>query len=129
MAETESRRRLVAALALAAVLVAAVLWLPRWWENRLYRQVEAVAGVGAAMLPGSVTDARKGVDPGKPEDAVLSAIGKPSIAVQTQGASRHAVWTYYYADGTMTLNLTDGYVARARVDYGRPRIPTSARPE
>jgi hypothetical protein len=127
--EPEGKRRaLIASLALIALLVAASLWLPRWWENRLYRQVEVVAGVGAAVLPGSVTEARKSADPGKSESAVLAAIGKPSIAIQTEGASRHAIWTYYYADGTMTLNLTDGFIVRARVDYGPPRIPTSARP-
>lgn len=128
MPSHESRRGLIIALAAVALLVAAALWLPQWWENRLYRQTEALTGVGATVLPGSVTQARKSADPGKPESALLAAIGKPSIAVQTEGSSRHAIWTYYYADGTLALNLTDGYVVRARVDYGPPRIPTSRRP-
>jgi flagellar basal body-associated protein FliL len=127
--ESEGHRgALIAALAVIVVLVAAALWLPRWWDNRLYRQVEAVVGVGARVLPGSVTKARQSVDPGKQENAVLAVIGKPSIAIQTEGTSRHAIWTYYYADGTMTLNLTDGRVVRAGIAYGPPRIPTSARP-
>ncbi len=113
---------------LVALVVAAVLWLPRFWENRLYRQVEAIAGVEAPLLGGSVTEARKRIDPGKMSNAVVGAVGRPSISVRTEGSSTHDVWTYYYPDGTMTVNLTDGVVVRISLSYGPPKIPTSARP-
>ncbi len=125
--EGTPRRGLVAGLALSAVLIAAALWFPRWWENRLYRQAEKIGGVGAALLPGSLTEARRKVDVGMAADRVEAAIGKASLAVHTDGASTHDLWTYYYADGTMRINLTDGVVVRAGVDYRPPKIPTSAR--
>ena len=53
--------------------------------------------------------------------AVLDSIGKPSVAVETKGAERHTIWTYYYADGNLTLNMTDGYLARADIEYGQTR--------
>lgn len=123
-----SRRALVASLAAVLVVVAAALWLPRWWENRLYRQVEKVAGVGARKLPGSVTEARRRVDPGRTAREVQDAIGPASFAVRTEGTSTHDSWTYYYEDGTMTMNLTDGIVKRISLSYGPPTIPTSRRP-
>jgi hypothetical protein len=124
MANTEGGRRgLIAAIGLVGLLLAATLWLPRWWQNRNDQQSETLAGIGK-VLPGNVTDARRKLDPGTTEKAVLEAIGKPSIAVETRGASRHSIWTYYYADGTMTLNMTDGYVARADLEYGPPRRGT-----
>ncbi len=122
------RRGLVIALVAVALAVAAALWLPRLWETRLYRQVEEIAGVEAPLLAGSVTEARKRIDPGRLSESVLAAIGRPSISVRTEGSSTHEVWTYYYPDGTMTLNLTDGAVARISLFYGPPKIPTSRRP-
>jgi hypothetical protein len=74
-----------------------------------------------------VTEARKKVDPGRSARDVESALGKPSTESSTAGSSSHAIWTYYYADGTMVINLTDDYVARISVTYGPPRIPTSRR--
>lgn len=128
MPETERARRWpLIALAAGVVLLAAAAVGLRWWEGRLDRQSESLAGIGK-VLPGSVTDARRKVDPGRAEKAVLEAIGKPSVAVETKGASRHSVWTFYYADGTMTLSLTDGYVARADLEYGPPRLATPDRP-
>ena len=122
------RRGLFLALFLLLAAVGAVLWLPRWWENRAYREAEAIAGVGAPVLPGRLTQARKKIDPGAGAEAVTAALGRPSFAAAAEGSSRHDVWTYYYADGTLTVNLTDGVVVRIATAYGPPRIPTSRRP-
>jgi hypothetical protein len=113
----------------AAVLLAAILglWLPRWWEMRLYRQAEALTGVGAPILKGGLTEARKKIDPGKTDKDVLAALGRPSFSSDSAGSSTHGIWTYYYADGTMRVNLTDGIVVRIAVTYGPPLIPTSRR--
>ena len=107
--------------------VGAALWLPRWWEGRLYRQTEAIAGVGASILPGSAGEARRRIDPGLVSEKVVAAIGQPSLSVHTAGSSTHDIWTYYYADGTMTLNLTDGAIMRISLDFHPPVIPTSRR--
>jgi hypothetical protein len=48
--------------------------------------------------------------------------------VRTEGASTHEIWKYYFADGTLTVNLTDGYVARISTDFGPPKIRQSRRP-
>ena len=128
---TEERppgRTLVLLLFAVLVLVAAALWIPRWWNNRLYRQTEVLTGVGSALQPGSVTPARGKIDPGKTAKQVTDALGRPSFAVGTQGSSTHDIWTYYYADGTMTVNLTDGIVQRISIAYGPPKIPTTRRP-
>ncbi len=125
--ERTSRPPLVAFLAVL-VLVAAALWLPRWWANRLYRQTEALTGVGSPVLRGGVTEARGKIDPGKTRKQVLEALGRPSFSVGTEGSSTHDIWTYYYADGTMTVNLTDGIVQRVSISYGPPKIPTTRRP-
>jgi hypothetical protein len=127
-AEPAPRPALFVALALVLLLVGAALWVPRWWNNRLYRQTEALAGVGAAVAPGSVTQARAKIDPGKTAKQVTDALGRASFAVGTEGSSTHDIWTYYYSDGTMTVNLTDGIVQRISVAYGPPKIPTSRRP-
>ncbi|MFN2387361.1 MAG: hypothetical protein ABR576_13925 [Thermoanaerobaculia bacterium] len=129
MAEVETRRgRLSLIIAAALVLVAGALWLPTWWEARQYRQAESIAGVGARLQAGSLTDARRKIETGNTAEAVEAAIGKASVAVGTEGTSRHDKWTYYYADGTMTLHLTDGAVVRIATEYGAPLIPTSRRP-
>jgi len=117
------RRKLIAALAAGVLFLGAGAFGLRWWEGRVDRQSEALAGVGQ-VLGGSVTDARKKIDPGRTEQQVLDAIGKPSAKAETKGAERHAKWTYYYADGTLTLSLTDGYLARADLEYGPPRLGT-----
>ncbi len=126
--ERGPRTSLIIALALILVLVAAALWLPRWWENRLFRQAEALTGVGSRVMPGGVTGSRGKINPGDPGRRVIEAIGRPSISIATEGSSTHEIWTYYFADGTMTVNLTDGFVARISISYGPPKIPTSARP-
>jgi hypothetical protein len=102
--------------------------LPRWWENRTYREAEAIAGVGSPVLAGKVADARKKVDPGLKAEKVEAAIGKASFAVRTEGTSVLEIWTYYFADGTLTVNLSDGYVARVGTEFGPPRIRKSRRP-
>ena len=113
----------------AAILVAvAAFWVPRWWENREYRRAEKIAGIGSPVLPGKAADARKKVDPGLAAAKVTDAIGKPSFQVRTEGASSHEIWMYYFADGTMTVNLTDGYVARVSMEFGPPKIRQSRRP-
>lgn len=118
----------IAALVALVLLAGVVLWAPRWWENRLYRQAEAIAGVGSPVLQGDVTRARGRIDPGRSRKEVVEAIGRPSFSVGTEGSSTHEIWTYYYADGTMTVNLTDGIVKRISLNYGSPKIPISHRP-
>jgi hypothetical protein len=116
--------------AFVPIFVAAALWLPRWWENREYREAESIAGVGAAIVPGSLAEARKQLDPGVATADVVARIGKPSMSVATQGRdSRREVWTYYFSDGTLLIHVTDGRVQRVSTTFGAPRIPTSARPE
>jgi len=123
-AEQQTRRRLLAAIVFVPLVLAAALWLPRWWEGRELRQAREIAGVGSAMQAGSMTDSRKKVDPGLTAEQVKTAIGPASFAVGTDGRdSKHEIWTYYYKDGTMTINLTDGTVARVSTIYGTPRIP------
>jgi hypothetical protein len=114
-------------MAAVALLAAAAFWGSRWWENRLYRDAEAIAGVGAPVRPGALTEARRKIDPGRSAKQVEDAIGRPSIAVGTEGTSKQEIWTYYFADGTMTVNLTDGVVKRVSIVYGTPRIPVSKR--
>jgi hypothetical protein len=126
--EKGPRPFLFVALFLILVLAAAALWVPRWWENRQFRQAEALTGVGSRVLPGGVTGARGKINPGDAGRHVVDAIGRPSFSFGTEGSSTHEIWTYYYADGTMTVNLTDGIVARITISYGPPKIPTSARP-
>jgi hypothetical protein len=128
MASERLRPALFLVVGAAIVIAIAAFWLPRWWENREYRDAEKIAGVGSAVLPGKVTDARKRVDPGLSAEKTTAALGSPSFKVRTEGASSHEIWKYYFADGTLTVNLTDGYVARISTDFGPPRIRQSRRP-
>jgi hypothetical protein len=128
MASERLRPALFLVIGAAIVIAIAAFWLPRWWENREYRDAEKIAGVGSAVLPGKVTDARKRVDPGLSAEKTTAALGKPSFAVRTEGASTHEIWKYYFADGTLTVNMTDGYVARISTDFGPPKIRQSRRP-
>ncbi|PYQ36473.1 MAG: hypothetical protein DMF54_10130 [Acidobacteria bacterium] len=113
----------------AAVLIAlGAFWLPRWWENREGPRAEAIAGADSRILPGSLAEARKRIDPGMTGARVTDAIGKPSFSVRTQGVSAHDIWTYYFTDGTLTINLTDGYVARVATEFGPPRPGRPRRP-
>jgi hypothetical protein len=127
-APERSRRGLYLLLAAGLLAALAALWFPRWWEMRLYRQAEALTGVGAPILPGTLTDARGKIDPGRSSKEMLEALGKPSLSSAVAGTSSREIWTYYYADGTLTVNLTDGYAARISVSYEPPKIPTSRRP-
>lgn len=90
--------------------------------------MESIAGVGSELRPGKLADARRRIDPGIPGAEVTAALGLPSFAVKTQGSSEHSIWTYYFADGTLTVNLTDDRVARVSTSFGPPRIPKSRRP-
>jgi hypothetical protein len=128
MPSEQARPALFFVIGAAIVIAVAAFWLPRWWENREYRAAEAVAGVGSAVLPGKVVDARSRVEPGFAAAKATAALGKPSFAVRTEGASTHEIWKYYFADGTLTVNLTDGYVTRISTDFGPPRIRQSRRP-
>ena len=128
MGERERRKGLIVAIAFVPILLAAFLWLPRWWEARQYREIESIAGVEARVSEGKLADARDRVKDGMKSDAVVAAIGKPALSMGSEGVSRHEIWTYYYADGTLLLNLTDGLVQRASADFHPPRIPTSSRP-
>lgn len=123
-AEHRTRRGLLLAIAVFPLALAGALWLPAWWEARELREARAIAGVGSAITPGHMTDARRKFDPGARAEKVVEVIGKPSFAVGTNGKdSKHEIWTYYFADGTMTVNLTDGVVLRVSTDYGPPKIP------
>jgi len=123
-AEQRTRRRLLAAIVLVPLLLVAALWLPRWWEGHELKEARQIAGVGSPMQAGSMTDARKKIDPGQTAEQIRSAIGEASFVVGTEGReSKHEIWTYYYTDGTLTINLTDGTVARISTLYGTPRIP------
>ena len=129
MADSGKRRRgLLVAIAFVPIVLAAVLWLPRWWEDREYRQMEGIAGVEAKVSAGRLADARGKVQDGMKADAVAAAIGRPALSVATDGVSHREIWTYYYADGTLLINLTDGLVQRVSADFRPPTIPTSARP-
>jgi hypothetical protein len=128
MAAERAKPTLYLVLAGAVVLAIAAFWLPRWWENREYRKAEAIAGIEAKVLPGKVADARAKIDPGAPASKVSDALGKPSISMKTEGTSTHEIWTYYFGDGTLTINLTDGVVARASTVFGPPDIRKSRRP-
>ncbi len=88
-------------------------------------------GVAARIVPGTLADAAAKVDPGVDDrGASSSASGSRSISVATEGKdSRREIWTYYFADGTLTLNVTDGLVQRVSAIFAPPKIPTSARPE
>ncbi len=128
MSEPGLPRKALVAMVAVAILAAAAFWLPRWWENRLYREAEAMTDVGSPVLAGGVTSARGKIEPGRTAAQVVAAIGRPSFSVRTEGSSTHDIWTYYYADGTMTVNLTDDVVKRISLAYGPPSIPTSHRP-
>jgi hypothetical protein len=122
--EPKTRRRLYLAVVLVPLLLAGALWLPQQWERRELKAARDIAGVGSQLSPGSMTDARKKIDPGVAADKITAAIGRPGFAVGTDGKdSRHEIWTYYFTDGTLTINLTDGAAVRISTIYGPPRIP------
>jgi hypothetical protein len=124
------RKVLIAAIFVVPVLLVAALWGPAWWEKRELREAQKIAGVGSQIVPGRLTEARKKVDPGVSAVKIVADIGKPSFRVGTQGKdSTHEIWTYYFSDGTMTINLTDGAAVRIATTYGHPRIPRSTRNE
>jgi len=124
-AEAPASRRLIIGLALVVLAVGLAVWLPGWWDRREFHKLEEIAGVGSPLLSGSVADARRKIDSGMSSEKVSGAIGKASFAVHTDGTSTHDIWTYYYKDGTMTVNLTDGMVQRISVAFGPPNIPKS----
>ena len=75
-----------------------------------------------------MADARKKVDTGVKAEKVEAELGKASFAVRTEGTSVHDIWKYYFADGTLTINLVDGYVARVGTHCGPPKIRKTGRP-
>jgi hypothetical protein len=94
------------------------------------RDAQMIAGVGSQIVPGTLTEARKKVDPGVTAEKIVAGLGKPSFKVATQGKdSRREIWTYYFSDGTMIINLTDDAAVRISTTYGRPKIPRSTRNE
>jgi hypothetical protein len=115
-----SPKGLLIALVSLTALAAAAYWLPRWWARRVDRQERSLAGIGAPVLPGAVTEARRRIDPGRSARQVVDAIGRPSVSIGTEGSSTHEIWTYYYADGTIRINLTDGIAQRISLEYGPP---------
>ncbi|HEY3172509.1 MAG TPA: hypothetical protein VGK86_08035 [Thermoanaerobaculia bacterium] len=121
MAAERARPALFLVIGAVIAIAVAAFWLPRWWENREYGRSEAIAGADSRILPGTLALARNRIDPGMAAAKVTAAIGKPSFSVRTEGASSHEIWTYYFADGTLTINLTDGYVARVSTEFGPPR--------
>ena len=130
MEDARPHRGLIVAAVFVPIFLAAALWVPRWWENREYREAEAIAGVGAPIVPGHLAEARKQLDPGVAAEDVVARLGKPSMSVGTEGRdSRREVWTYYFADGTMRIHFTDGRVQQVATTFGAPKIPVSKRPE
>lgn len=122
--EPKTRRGLYAAVVLVPVVLAAALWLPQWWERRELQAARDIAGVGSQLSAGSMTDARRKIDPNQTGEKIVAAIGKAGFAVRTNGKdSTHEIWTYYFTDGTMTINLTDGVAVRIGTVYGPARIP------
>ncbi|HEY6221322.1 MAG TPA: hypothetical protein VIX13_02185, partial [Candidatus Eisenbacteria bacterium] len=65
MTEPATSRTLWLTAFLLVVGIAAAVWGPRLWERRLYRQAEALTGVGSRVLDGTVTEARRRIDPGR----------------------------------------------------------------
>jgi hypothetical protein len=128
VAEPQPKPALYVAIGAAVAVAIAAFWLPRLWENREYRRAEAIAGVGAPVLSGAVADARRQIGTGMAASRITAALGKPSFSAGTQGSSSHEIWTYYFSDGVLTINLTDGYAVRISTDFGAPRIRTSKRP-
>ncbi len=125
-----SRRGLYVALAVVPLVLIAALWGPAWWEKRELREAQMIAGVGSQIVPGKITEARQKIDPGSPAEKIVAAIGKPSFKVGTEGkGTTHEIWTYYFNDGTLTINLTDGAAVRIGTAYGHPKIPRSTRNE
>ncbi|HEY1253122.1 MAG TPA: hypothetical protein VGH97_18215 [Thermoanaerobaculia bacterium] len=125
-----TRKALIAALFVVPLLLVAALWGPSWWEKRELREAQMIAGVGSQIVPGHLTEARSKVDPGASAEKIVAAIGKPSFKASTRGKdSTHEIWKYYFADGTMIINLTDDAAVRIETTYGRPRIPRSTRNE
>lgn len=127
MPAEQRRPALYVAIGAAVVLALAAFWLPRWWENREFRHAESIAGVGAPIRPGGLSEARRRIDRGMSAAKITEALGKPSFSFGTEGTSTHEIWTYYFADGVLTINLTDGYSARVAAEFGPPRVPTSSR--
>src|SRR4249920_3841171 len=84
-AEQKTRSRLLAAVVLVPLFLVAALWLPKWWEGRELSEARKIAGVGSQLTAGSMTDARKKVDPGLAADKIVAAIGKPGFAVGADG--------------------------------------------
>src|SRR5262245_46235120 len=74
MEDVRARRSLLAAIAILPLVVAAALWLPRWWEHREYREAEAIAGIAAPMAPGTLAEARPQLDPGTASDDVKARL-------------------------------------------------------
>lgn len=92
--------------------------------------MESLAGVEARMVPGTLAEARKKAEAGVKTGQLVAALGKPSLSVRTEGRdSSHEIWTYYFSDGTLVLNITDGLVQRVSADFRPPAVPTSARPQ
>ena len=117
-----------ATLWLAAIAIALIVgFLPGWWERHLFHDLEVLRGVGASIHPGTLAEARRKVDPGRTAQQIVAALGRPSLTTSTEGLSPRQVWTYYYGDGTMVLNMTDGIAQRIALTFGPPKIPTSRR--
>jgi len=114
--------------AVAIVVAALVGFAPGWWERRIYRQQEALAGVEAPIRAGALADARKKIDIGLTAVQVIASVGEPSLRRSTEGPTPRAIWTYYYRDGTMDVNLTSGVVRRIALTNGAPFIAKSKRP-
>jgi hypothetical protein len=92
--------------------------------------MESMAGVEARVLPGSLAEARQKAETGARTEQLVAVLGKPSLSVRTEGKdSSHEIWTYYFSDGTLVLNITDGVIQRVSADFRPPAIPTSARPK
>jgi hypothetical protein len=125
----ESRRdtprpRTILLAALGVLLAAGVIWGPRIWEAREYRQIRAMDAQSRTwrVLPGHIVERRSRIDPGISERQLEQTLGAPSrLSRSGKGAEAPALWTYLYSDGSLDVSVRDGYVQQIATTVGPRR--------